>query len=172
MMPGSTAWQTPKLHFPFMNWPWTNLLDETKPFPKSFDAIWMNQFLDCFSENEIVSILQRAAQAMNADSTLYILELFWDRQPNEAAAFCLQQTSLYFACIANGNSQIIFTRPACSGSFSAPGCEGWVAQPTKTAAISIRTVKSGFNIATLRPAKVLSSGFLRPILKQQMPEAP
>jgi len=37
---------------------------------------------------------------------LYILELFWDRQPNETAAFCLQQTSLYFTCIANGNSQM------------------------------------------------------------------
>ena len=43
---------------------------------------------------------------MNAESTLYILELFWDRQPNETAAFCLQQTSLYFTCIANGNSQM------------------------------------------------------------------
>ena len=27
-------------------------------------------------------------------------------QPNEAAAFCLQQTSLYFTCLANGNSQM------------------------------------------------------------------
>ena len=84
----------------------TDLLDKSQPFPKGYDAIWMSQFLDCFAEKEIVSILQRAAQAMNADSTLYILELFWDRQPNETAAFCLQQTSLYFACIANGNSQM------------------------------------------------------------------
>ncbi|HEY5296419.1 MAG TPA: class I SAM-dependent methyltransferase [Verrucomicrobiae bacterium] len=84
----------------------TDLLDESKSLPKNFDAIWMSQFLDCFSEAEIVSILKRAAQAMSADSTLYILELFWDRQPNEAAAFCLQQTSLYFTCIANGNSQM------------------------------------------------------------------
>ncbi len=84
----------------------TDLLDESKPLPGGHDAIWMSQFLDCFSEKEIVSILRRAAQAMNAGSTLYILELFWDRQPNEAAAFCLQQTSLYFACIANGNSQM------------------------------------------------------------------
>jgi hypothetical protein len=66
----------------------------------------MSQFLDCFSEKEIVSILGRAAQAMSPRSALYILELFWDRQPNEVAAFCLQQTSLYFACIANGNSQM------------------------------------------------------------------
>jgi hypothetical protein len=83
-----------------------NLLDESKPLPAGHDAIWMSQFLDCFSEKEIVSILRRAGQAMNAGSTLYILELFWDRQPNETAAFCLQQTSLYFTCIANGNSQM------------------------------------------------------------------
>jgi hypothetical protein len=43
---------------------------------------------------------------MDANGTLYILELFWDRQSNETAAFCLQQTSLYFTCIANGNSQM------------------------------------------------------------------
>lgn len=83
-----------------------DLLDESKPFPENYDAIWMSQFLDCFSEKEIVSILKRAAQAMNANGALYILELFWDRQPNETAAFCLQQTSLYFTCIANGNSQM------------------------------------------------------------------
>jgi len=83
-----------------------NLLDESKPLPGGHDVIWMSQFLDCFSEKEIVFILRRTAQAMNAGSTLYILELFWDRQPNEAAAFCLQQTSLYFTCIANGNSQM------------------------------------------------------------------
>jgi hypothetical protein len=81
-----------------------DVLDESRPFPTGFDAIWMSQFLDCFSEREIVSILRRAAEAR--DSTLYILELFWDRQPNATAAFCLQQTSLYFACIANGNSQM------------------------------------------------------------------
>ena len=66
----------------------------------------MSQFLDCFSEQQIVSILRRAAAAMSPDSTLYILELLWDRQPNETAAFCLQQTSLYFTCLANGNSQM------------------------------------------------------------------
>jgi hypothetical protein len=32
-----------------------NLLDEKTVFPKGFDAIWMSQFLDCFSETEIVS---------------------------------------------------------------------------------------------------------------------
>jgi ubiquinone/menaquinone biosynthesis C-methylase UbiE len=83
-----------------------DFLDEGTPFPEGYDVIWMSQFLDCFSEEQIVSILRRTARAMKTDSTLYILELFWDRQPNETAAFCLQQTSLYFACIANGNSQM------------------------------------------------------------------
>lgn len=81
-----------------------DVLDESQPFPAGFDAIWMSQFLDCFSEREIVTILRRAAAVRGG--TLYILELFWDRQPNATAAFCLQQTSLYFACIANGNSQM------------------------------------------------------------------
>jgi len=81
-------------------------LDVSKPFPEGFDAIWMSQFLDCFSQSEIVSILRRVARSLATGGALYILELFWDRQPNETAAFCLQQTSLYFACIANGNSQM------------------------------------------------------------------
>lgn len=83
-----------------------DLLDPAIEFPQGFDTIWMSQFLDCFSEEQVVGILRRAAEAMTAQSRLHILELFWDRQPNETAAFCLQQTSLYFACIANGNSQM------------------------------------------------------------------
>jgi hypothetical protein len=83
-----------------------NLLDETQTLPEGYDVIWMCQLLDCFSEREIVSILRRAARALGDHGTLHVLELFWDRQPNETAAFCLQQTSLYFTCIANGNSQM------------------------------------------------------------------
>jgi ubiquinone/menaquinone biosynthesis C-methylase UbiE len=83
-----------------------DVLDESGAFPEGYDAIWMSQFLDCFSEREIVSILRRAARALPPGGAVHILELFWDRQPNETAAFCLQQTSLYFACIANGNSQM------------------------------------------------------------------
>jgi len=37
---------------------------------------------------------------------VFILEPFWDRQRFEIAAFCLQQTSLYFTALANGNSQM------------------------------------------------------------------
>lgn len=85
-----------------------DLLDETTEMPadRRFDAIWMSQFLDCFSEVQIVSILRRAAKVMDRDSRLYIMETLWDRQRFETAAMCLTLTSLYFTAIANGNSKM------------------------------------------------------------------
>ena len=83
-----------------------DVLDEAQLLPGGHDAIWMSQFLDCFSLPQIESILRRAARALSPNGSLHILELFWDRQPNATAAFCLQQTSLYFTAIANGNSQM------------------------------------------------------------------
>ena len=86
-----------------------NLLDRTVPFPKGFDAIWMSQFLDCFSEEEVTSILSRAASSMDSNCRLYIMETFWDRQRFETASYCLAQTSLYFTAIANGNSKMYYS---------------------------------------------------------------
>lgn len=83
-----------------------NLLDDNVPFPTGFDAIWMSQFLDCFSESEVTSILTRAAHSMSSDTTLYIMETFWDRQKYETAAYCLTLTSIYFTALANGNSKM------------------------------------------------------------------
>lgn len=83
-----------------------NILDETLSFPKGFDVIWMSQFLDCFSEAQIVSILKRCYEALDENGQVYILEPYWDRQKFEIAAFCLQQTSIYFTALANGNSQM------------------------------------------------------------------
>lgn len=83
-----------------------DLLNPNQSFPNGYDAIWMSQFLDCFSMEQITSILKRAKEAMGTDTRLFILETYWDRQENATAAFCLQQTSLYFTCIANGNSQM------------------------------------------------------------------
>jgi hypothetical protein len=83
-----------------------DLLDKDKPFPKGFDAIWMSQFLDCFSEDEIISIVKRAAKSMNENSHLFIMETLWDRQASDVAAFCLTQISLYFTVMANGNSKM------------------------------------------------------------------
>ena len=86
----------------------TNLLDPANGFPEDLhpDVIWMSQFLDCFSEPQILSILQRAARVMDAHTRLLIMETFWDRQKYEPAAFCLTMTSLYFTVMANGNSKM------------------------------------------------------------------
>jgi ubiquinone/menaquinone biosynthesis C-methylase UbiE len=84
----------------------TNLLDESLPFPKNFDTIWMSQFLDCFSDEQIKSILKRCRQALSPKGSVFILEPFWNRQRFQASAFVLQQTSLYFTAMANGNSQM------------------------------------------------------------------
>lgn len=83
-----------------------DLLDPACEVPGGHDMIWMSQFLDCFSEAEIVSILRRCAAALAPGAAIYILEAFWDRQRFPAASFCLQMTSLYFTAIANGNSQM------------------------------------------------------------------
>lgn len=84
-----------------------NLLDENIAFPaRHFDVIWMSQFLDCFSEQEVTCICSRAAKVMDADTRLCIMETFWDRQRFETAAYCLTLTSLYFTAMANGNSKM------------------------------------------------------------------
>ena len=89
-----------------------NLLDEKALFPKregGLDAIWMSQFLDCFSMEEIVGILKRAKEAMTQETRIYIMETLWDRQRFEPAALCLTMTSLYFTALANGNSKMYNT---------------------------------------------------------------
>ena len=88
-----------------------NVLDEQAAFPAHphFDAIWMSQFLDCFSLKQITSILKKAAAIMDGHTRLYIMETLWDRQKYEPAAFCLTQISLYFTAMANGNSKMYHT---------------------------------------------------------------
>ncbi len=91
-----------------------NVLEKNAELPKGFDIIWMSQFLDCFSEEQIGSILTSCYDALDNDGHVFILEPFWDKQKFEVSAFCLQMTSLYFTNIANGNSQMyhsdLFTR--------------------------------------------------------------
>lgn len=83
-----------------------NLLEQNAELPVGYDIIWMSQFLDCFSDDEILSILKRCHRALGPEGKIAILEPFWDCQQFKAAAFCLQMTSLYFTNIANGNSQM------------------------------------------------------------------
>ncbi|GFE89887.1 methyltransferase [Steroidobacter agaridevorans] len=83
-----------------------DFLDRSLEFPGGQDAIWMSQFLDCFGEDEIVSILERARRALAPGGRLYIVDTYWDNQQHAAARFVLTMTSLYFACLANGNSKM------------------------------------------------------------------
>lgn len=80
------------------------------PLPAGADAIWMSQFLDCFAKPEILSILRRAAAAMNRSAYLFIMETYWDRQRFEAATYSLNATSLYFTALANGNSRMYHSK--------------------------------------------------------------
>ncbi len=83
-----------------------NLLDFSKPYPHGHDIIWMSQFLDCFSEEEIVKLVINARNAMHENAELYIMETLWDKQKFEASTYSLHATSLYFTCVANGNSRM------------------------------------------------------------------
>lgn len=83
-----------------------DLLKEDTEIPGGFDVVWMSQFLDCFSEEEVISILTRVAQSIGKDSKVYIMETLWDRQRYETASYCLTQISLYFTAMANGNSKM------------------------------------------------------------------
>jgi ubiquinone/menaquinone biosynthesis C-methylase UbiE len=82
-----------------------NMLAPDKQFPEA-DLIWMSQFLDCFSEEEIVKILKHTANSMKDHTRLMIMETFWDNQRFEAAAYSLTATSVYFTVMANGNSKM------------------------------------------------------------------
>lgn len=83
-----------------------NMLIADTVFPKGFDIIWFSQFLDCFSEEEIINILSRARKSMASNAKIYIMETLWDRQRFETASYILTQTSVYFTAMANGNSKM------------------------------------------------------------------
>ena len=85
-----------------------NLLKpEVEQFAQDADAVWMSQFLDCFSEPEILAILKLTVKTMPKHCEVFILESYYDRQNgHEAAEFSLHATSFYFTAIANGNSRM------------------------------------------------------------------
>ncbi len=81
-------------------------LSENPVLPLGADIIWMSQFLDCFSKEEILKILKSCTKAMDERTELYIMETFTDRQKFDNAKFILEATSLYFTVLANGNSKM------------------------------------------------------------------
>ena len=86
-----------------------DLLNPGTVIPGGFDVVWMSQFLDCFSQEQVVSILSRVASGMNPDTQVFIMETLWDRQRFDTASFDLAQTSVYFTAMANGNSKMFFS---------------------------------------------------------------
>jgi hypothetical protein len=84
----------------------TDLLDDDKALAPGMDLIWMSQFLSCFSESAIASILRRAAAALAPGGQLLVMDTFWDRQRYDIASYCLINTSPYFTAMASGNSKI------------------------------------------------------------------
>lgn len=83
-----------------------NILDDTTKLPENPDAVWMSQFLDCFSLKQITKILKKVYEAATPETNVFVLEPLWDKQRFEASSYSLQATSLYFTCIANGNSKM------------------------------------------------------------------
>lgn len=83
-----------------------NVLDESTRLPDGADAVWMSQFLDCFSLHQITKILTKIYNSVDEHCDIWVLEPLWDMQPFEGSAYSLQATSLYFTCIANGNSKM------------------------------------------------------------------
>lgn len=83
-----------------------DILDESAALPHLSGAVWMSQFLDCFSLEHISSIAARIAAAAAPETAVYVLEPLWDKQRFEASAYSLQAISLYFTCMANGESKM------------------------------------------------------------------
>ncbi len=81
-------------------------LSDNPTIPSGADTIWMSQFLDCFSKEEILKILKVAVNAMDSETELIIIETYTDRQKFGSAKLTLEATSLYFTALANGNSKM------------------------------------------------------------------
>jgi len=82
-----------------------DLLDHERPFPGNMDAVWMSQFLDCFSPDDVIALLRRARAALAPGGSVWVLEVCPDRQSEPAAATSLRLASLYFIALANGVSR-------------------------------------------------------------------
>jgi hypothetical protein len=83
-----------------------DILDEKTLIPPGADIIWMSQFLDCFSLEDIKYIMKKIALSADKSTDIFIFEPFWDMQRFEAASYSLRAISLYFTCMANGRSKM------------------------------------------------------------------
>ena len=84
----------------------TDILNQNSALNGEPDAVWLSQFLDCFSLEQITFILGKIREISRENTQIFVLEPLWDAQRYEAAAFSLQATSLYFTTMANGKSKM------------------------------------------------------------------
>ena len=75
-------------------------------FPRLSGVVFMSQFLDCFSEEQVTLILTKIKNSMEKGTKIFILEPFIDKQLFDGATYSLVHISLYFTCMANGNSKM------------------------------------------------------------------
>ena len=83
-----------------------NILADSTVLPVGYDAVWMSQFLDCFSLKQVTKIIKKVVSATGENTKILVLEPLWDFQKFQASSYSLQATSIYFTCMANGNSKM------------------------------------------------------------------
>ena len=83
-----------------------NILADSTVLPTGYDAVWMSQFLDCFSLKQVTKIIKKVVAAAGDNTDIFVLEPLWDCQKFQASSYSLQATSIYFTCMANGNSKM------------------------------------------------------------------
>ncbi|UTC45216.1 class I SAM-dependent methyltransferase [Treponema vincentii] len=99
----------------------TNILNAGEELPSNVDTVWMSQFLDCFSLNEVQGILRKIKKYVPSHCNIFVLEPLWDMQRFEAASYSIQATSIYFAAMANGNSKM-YSYSDLVSAIEAAGC--------------------------------------------------
>ena len=99
----------------------TNILNPDEQLPSNVDTVWMSQFLDCFSLDEIQGIVRKIKKNVPPHCNIFVLEPLWDMQRFEAASYSIQATSIYFAAMANGNSKM-YSYSDLVGAIEAAGC--------------------------------------------------
>ena len=99
----------------------TNILNPDEQLPSNVDTVWMSQFLDCFSLEEIQKIIKKIKRCVPPHCKVFVLEPLWDMQRFEAASYSIQATSIYFAAMANGNSKM-YSYSDLVGAIEAAGC--------------------------------------------------
>jgi SAM-dependent methyltransferase len=85
------------------------LVRSSAALPGPVDVVWLSQVIDCLPPEAAVAVFDAARRALTPNGRVFVLEPCLDKQRYPAGTFCLAQTSLYFACVANGGSRMYDT---------------------------------------------------------------